>query len=198
MSMRDPNDRRQLPPGAEPPLREGLADMATIGAQTVLWLMLAAGVVGAVVVAVVLLWSLRPVPVYLSERVKRTSPFDVEFWLENSSAWFAMSRPSIACELIYPGAPNLPSTPASGLKLPGDPAAPGTKLGPGEMAIFKCPFPAALRGSDEIGVATRAAIYFHLSYDLPVLGWFRLSDDRGPYVLNTDVLPPRWMGKAGP
>ncbi len=91
--MRDPNDRRQLPPGSDPPLQEGLADMATIGAQTVLWLMLAAGV------------GCRPwpspssssgrcgrCPSTLSERVKRTSPFDVEFWLENSSAWFAMSR----------------------------------------------------------------------------------------------------------
>jgi hypothetical protein len=31
---------------------------------------------------------------------------------------------------------------------------------------------------------------------MPVFGWFRLSDDRGPFVLNTKLLPPRWAGKT--
>ena len=167
-------------------------EMATIGAQSILWLVLAVGTLAAVAVAAFIVWSMRPVPVYLSERVKAGSPFDVEFWIENSSPWFAMSHLSVSCVLSYPGAPDLPPTPASDLRLPTTPAA----LGPGEMAIFKCPFPAALRGTDEIGVATRAEIYFRIAYDAPLVGSFRLSDNRGPFVLNTKVLPPRWMGRA--
>ncbi len=185
--------RRQHPLPDDQPLQEGLIEMATIGARSILWLVLAAGALTAVAAAVVVLWSLRPVPVYLSERVKAGSPFDVEFWMENSSAWFAMSHLSISCALTYPGAPDLPPTPASDLQLPGDPGG----LGAGEMAIFKCPFPAALRGSDEIGVATRAEIFFRIDYDLPVLGLFRLSDERGPFVLDTRLLPPRWTGRPG-
>ncbi len=182
--------RPQLPP--EVTVEQGLIEVATIGAQSFLWLMLVIGALAAVATAVVIAWSMRPVPVYLSERVKAGSPFDVEFWLENSSAWFAMSHLRLSCTLIYPGAPDLPPTPASDVKLPGNPAA----LAPGEMAIFKCPLPAALRTNDEIGVATRAEIFFRAEYDLPVFGWFRLSDNRGPFVLNTRVLPPRWMGRA--
>jgi len=166
-------------------------EMVTIGAQSILWLVLAVGTLAAVAVAAFIVWSMRPVPIYLSERVKTGSPFDVEFWIENSSPWFAMSHLSVGCVLSYPGVPDLPPTPASDLRLPTNPAA----LGPGEMAIFKCPFPAALRGTDEIGVATRAEIYFRIAYDAPLLGSFRLTDNRGPFVLNTKVLPPRWMGK---
>jgi hypothetical protein len=183
--------RRQLPV-TELPLEQGLAEMAAIGAQSFVWLVLVVAAMAAVVGAGVIAWSLRPVPVYLSERVKTGSPFDVEFWMENSSAWFAMSHLSISCVLAYPGAPDLPPTPASDLRLPGNPVA----LAPGEMAIFKCPFPAALRGTDEIGVATRAEIYFRSEYDLPVFGSFRLTDNRGPFVLNTKLLPPRWAGKS--
>ena len=167
--------------------------MATIGARSFLWLVLVATALAVVAGAAVIAWSLRPVPVYLSERIKAGSPFDVEFWMENSSSWFAMSHLSISCSLSYPGAPELPPTPATDLQLPGNPTA----LGPREMAVFKCPFPAALRGTDEIDVARRAEIYFRSEYDLPVLGWFRVSDDRGPFVLNTRLLPPRWTGKSG-
>lgn len=185
--------RVQRPPEtAELPLEQGLVEMATIGAQSFIWVVLAAATVAALAGATFIAWSLRPVPVYLSERVKAGSPFDVEFWIENSSAWFAMSHLSISCVLAYPGAPDLPPTAASEVRLPGNPAA----LAPGEMAIFKCPFPAALRGTDELALATRAEIYFRIAYDLPVLGSLRLTDNRGPFVLNTKLLPPRWAGKS--
>lgn len=172
--------------------------MATIGAQSFLWLILAAATVAALAGAAFIVWSLRPVPVYLSERVKTGSPFDVEFWIENNSPWFAMARLSVSCVLTYPGAPDLPPTKASELRLPGHPTSPPTSLGPGEMATFKCPFPAALRGAsaDELGIATRAEIYFRSEYDAPLVGSLRLTDHRGPFVLNTRLLPPRWMGRA--
>jgi hypothetical protein len=184
---------RPQPYGSELPLEQGLVEMATIGAQSVLWLVLVIAAMAAVAGGAFIAWSMRPVPVYLSERVKTGSPFDVEFWVENSSAWFSMSHLSLSCALVYPGAPNLPPTPASEVRLPGNPTA----LAPGEMATFKCPFPAALRGPDELSVATRGEIYFRIIYDMPVFGWFRLSDDRGPFVLNTKLLPPRWTGRSG-
>ena len=192
-ASRRPRGRQQQPYGSELPLEQGLAEMAAIGAQSFVWLVLVIAAMAAVVGGVVIAWSMRPVPIYLSERVKAGSPFDVEFWVENSSAWFSMSHLSLSCALLYPGAPNLPPTPASEVKLPGNPTA----LAPGEMAIFKCPFPAALRGPDELSVATRGEIYFRVIYDMPVFGWFRLTDDRGPFVLNTKLLPPRWTGRSG-
>jgi hypothetical protein len=169
--------------------------MATIGAQSVLWLIFTAATLAAVAGAAFIAWSMRPVPVYLSERVKTGSPFDVEFWIENASPWFAMSHLSISCMLTYSGAPDLPPTQANDVRFPaGNP----TELAPGAMATFKCPFPPALRGvADELGVATRAEIYFRIEYDLPVVGSFRLTDNRGPFILNTRLLPPRWTGKAG-
>jgi hypothetical protein len=188
---RGARSRLRTQPIPEVPLEQGLVEMATIGAQSVLWLVLVIAALAAVATAAVIAWSQRPVPIYLSERVKTGSPFDVEFWVENASPWFAMSRPSISCVLSYPGAPDLPPTPASDLQLP---AGDTTALKPGEMAIFKCPFPAALRTADEIGAATRAEIYFRIEYDAPLVG--RLSDTRGPFVLNTRVLPPRWMGRT--
>jgi len=101
--------------------------MATIGARSFLWLVLVATALAAVAGAAVIPWSLRPVPVYLSERIKAGSPFDVEFWMENSSSWFAMSHLSISCSLSYPGAPELPPTPATDLQLPGNPTALGPR-----------------------------------------------------------------------
>ena len=192
---RSPRTRPQAY-GSELPLEQGLVEMAAIGAQSFLWLVLVVGAMAAVAGGAFIAWSMRPVPVYLSERVKTGSPFDVEFWIENSSAWFPMSHLSISCVLAYPGAPDLPPTPASDVRLPGKPAAPASGVGPGEMAIFKCPFPANLRGTDELAIATRAEIYFRIAYDLPVFGSLRLTDNRGPFVLNTKLLPPRWAGKS--
>jgi hypothetical protein len=184
---------RSQPYVAEPPLQQGLVEMATIGAQSFLWLFFVVAGMAAVAVLAFVVWSMRPVPVYLSERVKAGSPFDVEFWVENSSSWFALPHLGISCVLSYSGAPDLPPTPASDVRLPaGDP----TGLGPGGTATFKCPFPAALRGTDEVAIATRAEIYFRIEYDMPVFGTFRLTDNRGPFVLNTKLLPPRWA--AGP
>ena len=70
----------------DPPLQQGLVEMATVGAQSVLWLVLAGAILAAVAGAAVIAWSLRPVPLYLSERVKRGSPFDVEFWIRIAEA----------------------------------------------------------------------------------------------------------------
>ena len=178
------------PPAIEPPLRQGLIEMATIGAQSFVWVVLAAATVAAVAGAAVIVWSLRPLPAYSSEAVETGTPFDVTFRVENTSPWFPMSHLRIGCVLTYSGAPNLPPTRASGLR----------DLGPGEQATFKCPFPAALKGApaDELGVATRSEIYFRGEYDLPLVGSFRLTDNRGPFVLNTRLLPPRWTGKTAP
>jgi hypothetical protein len=121
-TRRSPNGHGQQLLGADQPLQEGLVEMATIGAQSVLWLFLAVGILAAVAGVAVLAWSLRPVPVYLSERVKRGSPFDVEFWIENSSSWFGMSHLSISCVLTYPGTPDLSPTPVTDVQLPGKPS----------------------------------------------------------------------------
>jgi hypothetical protein len=188
-TSRRPRSRRQ-PQAVEPPLRQGLIEMATIGAQSFVWMVLAAATVAAVAGAGFIVWSLRPVPAYSSEAVETGTPFDVTFRIENTSPWFPMSHLRIGCVLAYSGAPDLPPTRASDLR----------ELGPGEQATFKCPFPAALKGAtaDELNVATRSEIYFRSEYDVPLVGSFRLTDYRGPFVLNTRLLPPRWTGKTDP
>ncbi len=188
---RRPRSRTQAP-AIEPPLRQGLLEMATIGAQSFVWLVLVVAGMAAVAGAGFAVWSLRPVPAYSSEGVEVGTPFDVAFRIENTSPWFPLSHLRISCWLTYSGAPDLPPTRASEVR------DLGTGLGPGEAATFKCPFPAALRTTDEVGVATRAEIYFRSEYDVPFAGSFRLSDNRGPFVLNTKLLPPRWTGKPGP
>jgi hypothetical protein len=172
---------------AELPLEQGLREMASIGAQSFVWLFLAAATVAAAIGAAIIVWALRPAPAYSSEAIAAGSPFDVTFRIENTSPWFPMSRLRLSCVLAYPGAPDLPPTRAADIR----------ELGPGEAASFKCPFPAALKGApaDEVAVATRSEISFRSEFDLPVLGWFRLGDERGPFVLNTRILPPRWTAK---
>src|SRR5262249_16186287 len=115
-------------------------EMATIGAQSLLWLVLVSAILAAVAVTAFIIWSLRPVPVYLSERVKTGSPFDVEFWIENSSPWFAMSHLSITCVLSYPAAPDLPPPPAHPGTRPAAPPQPdGSRAG--RDGVFKVSFP---------------------------------------------------------
>jgi len=170
--------------------------MATIGAQSFLWVVLAAATVAAVAGSAFAVWSQRPVPTYSSEGVEAGTPFDVTFRIENTSPWFALEHLNISCVLSSAGAPEAPPVKASDVRLP---AGNSSGLGPGESATFKCPFPPALRGatSDELGVATRSEIYFRSEYDLPGVGSFRLTDDRGPFFLNTKLLPPRWSGRPG-
>src|SRR5437763_458285 len=160
----------------ELPLRQGLLEMATIGAQSFLWVVLAAATVAALAGSALAVWSLRPVPEYSSEGVEVGSPFDVAFRVENSSPWFALEHLNISCVLSYAGAPDSPPTKASDVRLP---AGNSSALGPGESATFRCPFSPVLRGatSDELGVATRSEIYFRSQYDLPGVGSFRLTDN---------------------
>ena len=164
---------------AEPPLHQGLLEMATIGAQSFLWLVTVVAVLAGLAGAVYGIWSLRPVPDYSSARIRVSSPFGVTFRVENTSAWFPLSRLKISCVLANPEmaveVERLPS-----------------RLEPGEVAMFHCPF----RGtSDDLDAALRSEIYFHSEYDEPVLGWFRLTHTRGPFVLDTKTLPPRWTAK---
>jgi hypothetical protein len=178
----------------EPPLQQGLLEMATIGAQSFIWVVLAAATVAAAAGAAFVVWSLRPVPAYSSEAVEVGSPFDVTFRVENTSPWLPLAHLGISCVLLHGGAPDIPAIKADDVRFPaGNPSS----LGPSESATFKCPFSAALGGTtnDELGVATRSDIYFRSEYDLPVIGSFRLTDNRGPFFLNTRLLPPRWTGK---
>jgi hypothetical protein len=188
---------RQQPHAIEPPLQQGLLEMATIGAQSFIWVILAAATVAAVAGSAFVVWSLRPVPAYSSEAVEVGSPFEVTFRVENTSPWFALAHLSIGCVLLNAGAPDIPAIKANDVRFPaGNPSG----LGPGESATFRCPISAALGGttSEELGVATRAEIYFRSEYDLPVVGSFRLTDNRGPFFLNTRLLPPRWTGGPKP
>src|SRR5258707_13870836 len=73
------------PPVIEPPLRQGLIEMATIGAQSFVWVVLAAATVAAVAGAAVIVWSLRPMPEDSSEGFGVGTPFDVAFRVENHS-----------------------------------------------------------------------------------------------------------------
>jgi len=175
-------------------LRQGLLELATIGAQSFLWIVLAATAVVACAGAAYAVWSLRPIPAYISEAVETGSPFDVTFRMENTSPWFPLSRVSIKCVLMYAEESNLPPIAASDVQ---SPAGNASQLGPGASATFKCPFRSALRGTadDELGIALRSEIYFRSTYDLPLVGSLRLTDIRGPFVLNTRLLPPRWSGK---
>jgi len=159
--------------------------MATIGAQSFLWLATVVASVAALAGAAFGIWSLRPLPAYSSERVRVGSPFEVTFRIENASAWFPLSHLKIRCALAGVDASDMPPVEADGSKIP-------ARLGPGEQASFTCPFRAG-----DLDVALRSELYFRSEYDLPVLGSLRLSDNGGPFVLNTRLLPPRWTAKPG-
>ena len=177
--------RRRHAVVAEPPLQDGLLEMATVGAQSLLWLVTVVAIIAALAGAAFGIWSLRPVPVYLSERVKAGSPFSVTFWVENSSAWFPLSHLKIVCSLARLETLQMPPVDADTSRIP-------DRLEPGQSVTFTCPFPAA-----DPDVALRSEIYFRSEYDLPALGSFRISHHAGPFVLNTRLLPPRWTAKPG-
>ena len=184
-----PRSRKPVPLAAELPVRQGLLEMATIGAQSLLWLATLIVTAAVLVGAGFGLWSLRPVPAYSSERVTLGSAFAVTFHVENTSPWFPLSRLKINCVLAGVDAPAMPSVAADISRIPG-------RLEPGQQASFTCPFRAA-----DPEVALRSELYFRSEYDLPGnlpwLGTFRLSDNRGPFVLDAKLLPPRWTAKPG-
>jgi len=186
---------QRRPRAIEPPpsLQQGLIELASDGAQSFLWVGVTLTIIAAIAAAAFGIWSLRPIPSYASEGVEAGSPFGVTFRIENTNAWFPMSNLRIRCVLAHGGASEMPPVEASDLRFPGATSV----LEPGQSATFKCPF-RALPGSangDELGVALRSEIYFRSEYDLPVVRSFRVTNNKGPFILNTRFLPPRWTGK---
>lgn len=192
-TTRTSRPRRRAPmPVAELPLQRGLLAMATLGAQSFLWLFKLVAAAAALAGVAYGVWSLRPVPEYSSDRVTVGSSFAVTFRVENASPWFAISGLAIGCVLRPPGASDMAPVVASGSRLP-------ASLGPGEAVTFTCPFKGitASANADDLETALRSQIYFRSTYDVPAIASIRLSDNRGPFVLDTKQLPPRWMPKPG-
>jgi hypothetical protein len=169
----------------EIPLRQGLVEMATIGAQS--FFGVATVVAGLVMIAgaIFIAWSLRPVPAYSSDQVTVGSPFSVTFRVDNTNEWFPLSHLKIRCVVAGVDSPSM-------LPADVDPSRIPARLEPGEQASFTCP----LRPADQ-EVALRSEIYFRSEYDVPGPGRFRLTANVGPFVLNTKLLPPRWTAKPG-
>jgi len=178
-TRKSPRASRRQPAGAEPPLQQGLLEMATIGAQSFLWLAMVVAIIAGLAGAAYGIWSLRPVPDYSSARIRVSSPFGVTFRVENTSAWFPLSHLKISCAL---------ANPEMAVEVEGLPP----HLEPGAVATFHCPFRAT---SDDLDAALRSELYFRSEYDAPVLNSFRLTDIRGPFILDTKTLPPRWTAK---
>jgi hypothetical protein len=188
-AARGPRSRRRSAVVADPPLQQGLLEMATVGAQSFLWLATVVAIFAALAGAAFGIWSLRPLPAYSSERVTAGSAFKATFRVENASAWFPLSRLRIHCALTSFETPDMVEADHS--RIP-------ARLEPGEAATFTCPFRAAGASiNDDLDVALRSEIYFRSEYDLPVLGSFRLTNNGGPFVLDTRLLPPRWTAKPG-
>lgn len=171
--------------------------MAHSGAQwlqsTIVFLAVLVVIAGAILVA----WSIRPVPTYSSEEQKAGSPFDATFTAENTNLWLPMKGLKLNCVLDHVRASGREPTliEATDVRFPAGSAA---ELKPGESASFKCPF-RALFGlpplNEDYSVVHRAQIYFRASYELPFFGSIRLSDNSVPFALNTRLLPPRWTSK---
>ncbi len=178
-----PRSPRRTAVIAEPPLQQGLIEMATVGAQSFLWLVTVVAIFAALAGVAFGIWSLRPLPAYSSERVTAGSAFQATFRVENVSPWFPLSHLTIHCALTRYATPDMVAAESS--RIP-------DRVEPGQSATFTCPFPAA-----DLDVALRSEIYFRSEYDLPVLGRFRLSNNGGPFVLDTRLLPPRWTAKPG-
>lgn len=179
--------------GPPPSLQQGLIELASDSARSFLWVSVTLAIIAAIAAAAFGIWSLRPIPSYASEGVEAGSPFGVTFRVENTNAWFPLSNLRIRCVLAHGGAPEMPSVGASDLRFPSG----ASDLEPGQSATFKCPFPPppGSANGDELGVALRSEIYFHSEYDLPVVRSFRVTSNKGPFILNTRFLPPRWTGK---
>jgi hypothetical protein len=171
-----------------------LQAFATEGIRSLFWVFVAGSAIALVAGLAAGLWALRPIPEFTSDGVEIGSPFDVTYRIRNTSQWFALSRPGISCLLTYAEAPDSRPVKASDVKLP---AGSPLQLEPGQSGTFRCPFPPALRGAvnGETATALRSQLYFRTTYDLPLYDSFRLTDSRGPFVLNTQLLPPHWTAK---
>ena len=138
-------------------------------------------------------WSLRPTPSYVSGDVTAGSPFDVTFRVENKNPWFALANLKINCVVAYVRASGMEPTMigATDVRFP---AGGASGLEPGEAGTFTCPFRTLIGHpiNDDPGVAQRAEIYFRATYDLPLFGAFRITDNSAHFILNTRLLPPRW------
>ena len=181
-----PRTRRRAPPLArEIPLGQGLQAFAREGMQSLFWVGVAASVIAVAAALAVGLWTLRPILV--DDDVEIGSPFDVTFQIRNTSRWFALSRPGIGCILARPGAPDLPPVNASDVRVL---SGTSLRLEPGQsgtspMPVSRRPFERRRTARPRSATALRSQIYFRTTYDLPFYESFRLTDDRGPFVLNT-------------
>ena len=182
-AARAPRAGKRAPPAAELPLQQGLVEMATVGAQSFVWLASVVVFFAALAAAALGIWSLRPLPAYSSDRVTAGSAFQATFRVQNVSAWFPLSHLKIHCALTRYATPDMVAA---------DPSRIPDRLEPGQSATFTCAFPAA-----DLDIALRSEIYFRSEYDLPVLSSFRLTNNGGPFVLDTRLLPPRWTAKPG-
>ncbi|MBV8405987.1 MAG: hypothetical protein JOY64_00015 [Alphaproteobacteria bacterium] len=171
--------------------------MARGAAGTVKRLVLTLLVVFAIATLGAILWSLRPVPSFVSDDVTAGSPFDVTFKVANDDAWLPLKNLRIYCVLAQVRA--LPIEPriaeAANVRLGGALAG---GLAPGATGSFTCPLRALLGPADhdDAGVAQRAEIYFRSRYDLPLIGALRLTENSPAYILNTRLIPPRWTIKT--
>ncbi|MBV8393072.1 MAG: hypothetical protein JOY81_07800 [Alphaproteobacteria bacterium] len=169
--------------------------MATIGAESASWVILSLAGLATMAGLAYGAWSLRPTPSYSSDAVAMDTPFDVTFTIENTSPWFPIRNMKLTCALMESGTSNMPTVSASDLRLPGDSAS---TLPPDASASFKCPFRSLLGGSNDyqLNLALRSSLFFRIEYDLPVIGSVRVTEERGPYALDTRRLPPRWTAKV--
>lgn len=170
--------------------------LARGGARSIQQALLALLVIGFIAAVAFGAWSLRPTPSYASGDVTVGSPFDVTFRVENTNPWFAMANLKISCVVAHVRASGLEPTMigATDVRFPAG-GAPG--LEPGEAGTFTCPFRTLIGHpvNDDPGVAQRSEIYFRGTYDLPLLGTFRITDNSARFFLNTRLLPPRWTSK---
>ncbi len=170
--------------------------LARGGARSIQQAVLALLVIGLLVGVAFGAWSLRPTPSYASGDVTVGSPFDVTFRVENKNPWFALSNLKISCVVAHVRASGMEPTMigATDVRFP---AGGASGLEPGETGTFTCPFRTLIGHpiNDDPGVAQRSEIYFRATYDLPLLGSFRITDNSAHFILNTRLLPPRWTGK---
>ncbi len=193
-----PRKLRQPRAPAPPPLPldQELLQLARGAAGSLQRVLLAVLILGAVTSIAAGLWSLRPTPAFSSGDIAAGSPFDVTFKVENRDPWFALPNLTINCVLAqvraFPIAPTMVE--ATNVRFDGQQAG---SLQPGESGTFKCPLRAVLGlpAEDDADAAQRAEIYFRSEYDLPLIGWPRLTYNSARFSLNTRLLPPRWTSK---
>ncbi len=170
--------------------------MARGGARSLRQAFVALLVIGLLAGIAFGVWSIRPTPSYSSEDLTTGSAFDVVFRVENKNPWFALSNLKIGCVVAYVRASGMEPTMigANDVRFPAGSAA---GLEPGQTATFTCPFRTLIGHpiNEDPSVAQRAEIYFRATYDVPLIGSFRITDNSARFLLNTHLLPPRWTSK---